>query len=239
MDKCKILDSKHSKRFVRSMFSSFAMAAGVGSAKAEDLSARFTNSTAVLNKLSLAHDIRSERIAGADCVALIPGLAAPYYRMARRASARRLEVLRSARPRSVVGPLRTALSCARRKPDSDRNWIVIGPFDLRMYVCGCNLYRARHESPIDCGGARRKSNALRSYVARGSRVRFQNQGFQFHAPHIRVTHRNSDRQPIHTVLAARRHLMEANQCKGPLCSSTSSTRKSESPSPVPSMAAAA
>ena len=55
-------------------FLAFTMAAGVWPAKAEDLSARFTNSIAVLNELTSSHDIRSEQIAGADCVAIIPGL---------------------------------------------------------------------------------------------------------------------------------------------------------------------
>jgi lipid-binding SYLF domain-containing protein len=55
-------------------FLAFAMAAGVWPAKAEDLSARFTNSIAVLNELTSSHDIRSEQIASADCVAIIPGL---------------------------------------------------------------------------------------------------------------------------------------------------------------------
>jgi SH3 domain-containing YSC84-like protein 1 len=52
----------------------FAMAAGCWPARADDLSARFTNSIAVLNELTSSHDIRSEQIAGADCVAVIPGL---------------------------------------------------------------------------------------------------------------------------------------------------------------------
>jgi SH3 domain-containing YSC84-like protein 1 len=55
-------------------FLALAMTAGVRPVKAEDLSARFTNSSAVLKELTSSQDIRSEQIAGADCVAIIPGL---------------------------------------------------------------------------------------------------------------------------------------------------------------------
>jgi SH3 domain-containing YSC84-like protein 1 len=52
----------------------FAMAAAGWPAHADDLSARFTNAIGVLNKLTSSHDIRTEEIASADCVAIIPGL---------------------------------------------------------------------------------------------------------------------------------------------------------------------
>jgi lipid-binding SYLF domain-containing protein len=52
----------------------FAMAAGGWSARADDLSARFTNAVGVLNALTSSHDIQTEQIASADCVAIVPGL---------------------------------------------------------------------------------------------------------------------------------------------------------------------
>jgi lipid-binding SYLF domain-containing protein len=52
----------------------FAMAAGGWPAHADDLSARFTNAAGVLNELTSSHDIRTEEVASADCVAIIPGL---------------------------------------------------------------------------------------------------------------------------------------------------------------------
>jgi lipid-binding SYLF domain-containing protein len=51
-----------------------AMAAGGWPAHADDLSARFTNAIGVLNELTSSHDIQTEEIASADCVAIIPGL---------------------------------------------------------------------------------------------------------------------------------------------------------------------
>jgi lipid-binding SYLF domain-containing protein len=52
----------------------FALAAAGWPAHADDLSARFTNAIGVLNKLTSSHDIQTEEIASADCVAIIPGL---------------------------------------------------------------------------------------------------------------------------------------------------------------------
>jgi SH3 domain-containing YSC84-like protein 1 len=51
----------------------FALTVGVSPAKADDLSARVTNSVAVLKELTSSHEIRQEQIAGADCVVVIPG----------------------------------------------------------------------------------------------------------------------------------------------------------------------
>jgi SH3 domain-containing YSC84-like protein 1 len=52
----------------------FALAAGGRPARADDLSARLTNAVGVLNELTSSHDIQTEQIASADCVAVIPGL---------------------------------------------------------------------------------------------------------------------------------------------------------------------
>jgi SH3 domain-containing YSC84-like protein 1 len=52
----------------------FAIAAGGWPAHADDLSARFTNAVGVLNELTSSHDIQTEDVASADCVAVIPGL---------------------------------------------------------------------------------------------------------------------------------------------------------------------
>jgi len=51
-----------------------AMAVGGWPARADDLSARFKNAIGVLNELTSSHDIQTEEIASADCVAIIPGL---------------------------------------------------------------------------------------------------------------------------------------------------------------------
>jgi lipid-binding SYLF domain-containing protein len=51
-----------------------AMAAGGWPAKADDLSARFGNAVAALNEVTSSHDVRPEEIAGADCIAVVPGL---------------------------------------------------------------------------------------------------------------------------------------------------------------------
>lgn len=52
----------------------FAIAAGGWPAHADDLSARFTSAVGVLNELTSSHEIQTEDVASADCVAVIPGL---------------------------------------------------------------------------------------------------------------------------------------------------------------------